>query len=374
MTVVYALAGAVLVLAVLAEAFEALVQPRRVTRRLRFSKVYFQATWYAWRAGADLVRPGPRRQSLLSIFGPLSLLGLFTIWAISLIVGFGLLHHAVAPRPGGLADSVYFSGVTFTTLGYGDLSPAGWGSRVLSVAEAATGFGFFAVVITYLPVLFQAFSRREAFIALLDARAGSPPAAARMLLRLPPGPGDAGHVNRFLEEAEHWGAELLEAQLSFPVLGYYRSQHDNESWLAALTCALDLSALLLTVADGADRRQARLTFAMARHAVVDLSLVLGRPPGETADRLPEARLRDLLAALKAAGVAVRDDPAALARLAELRGLYEPFAAGLAGYFRLALPPIWPEGERPDNWQTSAWMRRAGPLTALGADPKDEHFA
>jgi hypothetical protein len=375
MTIAYALAGAVLVLAVLAEAFEALVQPRRVTRRLRFSRFYYRAGWRAWRAAADLVRAGPRRETLLSVFGPLSLLGLFATWAAGLVAGFGLLHHAAAPRPGGLADSLYFSGVTFTTLGYGDLSPVGPASRLLAVAEAATGFGFFAIVIAYLPVLSQAFSRREAFIALLDARAGSPPAAARMLLRLPPGPGDGGHLTRFLEEAERWAAEVLEAQLSFPVLGYYRSQHDNQSWLAAMTCALDASALLLTVADGADRRQARLTFAMCRHAVVDLSLVLGRPPREmAADRLPEARLRDLLAALRAAGVAVRDDPAALARLTELRGLYEPFAAALAGYFRLTLPVIWPEAERPDNWQTSAWMRRADPITALGADPKDDHFA
>jgi hypothetical protein len=374
MSIAYAPVGAALVLAILFEAFEALVSPRRVSRRVRFSRYYYRTGWRAWRTIADLLPPGPRRETLLSVFGPLSLLGLFALWGAGLIVGFGLLHHAAAPRDGGLADSLYLSGVTFTTLGYGDVVPAGWASRVLSVAEAATGFGFFAVVISYLPVLSQAFSRREAFIALLDARAGSPPAAARMLLRLPPGPGDGGHLNRFLEEAERWAAEVLEGQLSFPVLGYYRSQHDNESWLAAMTCALDLSALLLTVADGADRHQARLTFAMGRHALVDLSLVLHRPPRQTEDRLPEARLRELLVALRAAGVAVRDDPAAVARLAELRGLYEPFAAGLAGYFRLTVPAVWPEGERPDNWQTSAWMRRADPLTALGADPKDEHFA
>jgi hypothetical protein len=164
MTIAYALAGAVLVLAILAEAFEALVLPRRVTRRLRFGRLYYRAGWRAWRTVADLLRPGPHREAVLSVFGPLSLLGLFALWAAGLVLGFGLLHHAVVPREGGVADSLYFSGVTFTTLGYGDLSPVGPVSRLLSVAEAATGFGFFAIVIAYLPVLNQAFSRREAFI------------------------------------------------------------------------------------------------------------------------------------------------------------------------------------------------------------------
>jgi hypothetical protein len=223
-------------------------------------------------------------------------------------------------------------------------------------------------------VLNQAFSRREALIGLLDARAGSPPSAGRMLLRLPPGVGDGAILNRFLADSEVWAAEVLESHLSFPVLGYYRSQHDNQSWLAATTCALDTSALILTVADGADRRQARLTFAMCRHALVDLSLVLWRAPTTgSRERLPPQRLTDLLGELRKLGVKVRDDAEAVARLAELRGLYEPFACSLARHFRLTVPDIWPEADRPDNWQTSAWMRRAGPLTALGVDPKDEHF-
>jgi hypothetical protein len=374
MTAVYAIAGLVLVLGILAEAFEALVLPRRVTRRLRFSRVYYRFGWRAWAATADLLKPGPARETALSYFGPLSLLVLFALWALGLIVGFGLLHHAAAPRAGGVFDSIYFSGTTFTTLGYGDLSPVGPVSRVLSVLEAAMGFGFFAVVISYLPVLFQAFSRREAMIGLLDARAGSPPSAGRLLLRLPPGVGDGAILNRFLADMETWAAEVLEAQLSFPVLGYYRSQHDNESWLAAMTCALDTSALVLSVAEGADRRQARLTFAMCRHVVVDLSLVLWRKPdmGPT-NRLPDARLAELLTELRKAGVAVRDDPVAVASLQGLRALYEPFVVALGEFFRLTVPPVWPETDRPDNWQTSAWMRRADPLTALGADPKDEHF-
>jgi hypothetical protein len=362
-------AGLLVILVVLAEAFEALVLPRRVTRPFRLTRLFYRSGWRAWTAAADRFPPSRRRQTFLSVFGPLSMLALFAVWAAGLVLGFGLLHHGLDPRDGGFGESLYLSGTTFTTLGYGDVSPRTPATRALAVAEAATGFGFFAIVIGYLPVLYQSFSRREAFIGLLDARAGSPPAAGRLLLRTPPGKC----LDDFLAEAERWAAEVLEGHLSFPVLGYYRSQHDNQSWLAALTCTLDTSALLLTVVDGVDRTQARLTFAMARHAVVDLGLVLRRrpePPAE--DRLPAARLADLRAALAAAGVAVRDDDAAR-RLAELRGLYEPFVAGLAGYFRVPVPGVWPADERPDNWQTSAWMRQADPLTALGADPRDEHF-
>jgi Ion channel len=371
MSVLCGLVGFALVLWVLVETFEAMVLPRRVTRPYRFTRLYYRVAWRLWLALATLIPPGRRRTSMLSGFGPLSLLALFALWAAALVAGFGLMHAAVAPPDRALADSLYLSGTTFTTLGYGDVNPAGAAGRVLSVAEAVVGFGFLAVVVSYLPVLYQAFSRREAAISLLDARAGSPPSAGQLLLRLPPSAD--GALDRYLEGAERWSAELLESHLSFPILGYYRSQHDNQSWLAALVCALDTCALLLTVVDSVDRQQVRLTFAMARHALVDLALVLRRPPAKGADRLPPDQLARLGAALRQSGARVRDDDPAVAKLAELRGLYEPFAAALAAHLRLEVPPVWREGGAPDNWQTSAWMRQAGGLTALGADPRDDHF-
>ena len=235
--IAFAAAGLLLVLFILVEAFEALVLPRRVTRPYRFTRLYYRAGWRAWKSASRLFRAPRREQTFLSIFGPLSLLVLFALWAAGLILGFGLLNHAITPREAGLVESVYLSGTTFTTLGYGDVNPNATAGRALAVVEGATGFGFFAVVIAYLPVLYQAFSHREGFIALFDARAGSPPAAARMLLRTRPDESGGGCLTNFLAEAERWAAEVLEGHLSFPTLGYYRSQHDNQSWLAALTCA-----------------------------------------------------------------------------------------------------------------------------------------
>src|SRR5262249_36879534 len=182
-------------------------------------------------------------------------------------------------RPGPLMD-LYFSGTTFFTLGLGDATPQGWRARFLTVVEGGMGFGFLALMIGYFPVIYQAFSRRETDITLLDARAGSPPCAAE-LLRRHRGPDGEASLETLLHEWEHWAAEWLETHLSYPLLAYFRSQHTNESWLLALTTLLDASALLIvTDAKGACGRQARLTFAMARHAVVDLSQVFGTTPGD----------------------------------------------------------------------------------------------
>jgi hypothetical protein len=230
------------------------------------------------------------------------------------------------------------------------------------------GFGFMAVIIGYLPVLYQAFSQRETLISLLDARAGSPPSAAQLLLR-PARAGNCPALGSYLAEWERWSAELLESSLSFPVLGYYRSQHDNQSWLAALTTVLDACAILIAGARDPDHLQAQLTFAMARHAAVDLGLVLQVVPFvPESDRLPRDHFLRLWAQLREAGFDLREGEAVEANLTELRGMYEPFVAGLARHFLLALPAVAPEEVAADNWQRSAWMRRApgiGNLTVSG---------
>jgi hypothetical protein len=269
---------------------------------------------------------------------------------------------------------LYLSGVTLSTLGYGDVVATTTLGRLLTVVEGALGFGFLACVIGYLPVFYQAFSRREVTISLLDARAGSPPSAAQLLLRLARA-RNLPAVTPFLAEWERWAAELLESHLSYPVLSYYRSQHDNQSWLAALTAVLDTCALLLAGVKDVDPYQAQLTFAMARHAAVDLALVFRTPPREPApNRLPPDRLGDLRVSLRAAGLVLREGTDADAKLAELRAMYEPFVSALAGYFLLSLPPVVPEGAVVDNWQTSAWMRRVPGLSILVVqEPTDDHF-
>jgi hypothetical protein len=381
-----ALLGVALVLVVLADSFESILQPRRVTRRYRYARLYYVAAWAAWRTAARRMRPGRRQAALLSAFGPLSLLGIFATWLLALIVGFALVNWSLgtavhAPEgPPTFETYLYLSGTTFFTLGYGDITPTTTPGRLLAVGESGLGFGFLAAVLSYLPALFQAYSRREVSIATLDARAGSPPTAGQLLLRL----ARAGNlapavVDPFLTGWERWAAEVLEGHLSFPVLSYYRSQHDNQSWLAALTVVLDACALLITQVRGGNTFQAQVTFAIARHAAVDLTLVLRIPATgpPRPERLPAERLEPLREALRAAGVDVRDEAqTAEAEFRKLRGMYEPFVAALAAQLLLSLPPVALADEPPpDNWQRSAWMRPAPGIGQLPAAAGDEdHFA
>jgi hypothetical protein len=377
MWVIGLLAGLALIVLVLADGFETMVLPRRVTRRLRLARLFYRSTWNGWCAVALALPRGKWREAFLSRFGPLSLLGLFATWVLGLILGFTLLHWSLGTplqAPEGaptFGTYLYFIGGTFFTLGYGEVLPTTPAGRALAVAESGLGLGFLAVIIGYLPALYQAFSRRETPISLLDARAGSPPSASQALLRMARS-GGLGEVNALLAEWERWAAELLESHLSFPVLSYYRSQHDNQSWLAAAAAVLDTCALLLAGLRGPNTYQAQLTFAMTRHAVVDLALVFRTPPRPPRpDRLGADRLRRLRDLLRGAGMYLADGGAADARLAELRGMYEPFLAGLADYFLFALPPVMPE-ETADNWQRSAWMPRAPGIGSLPTASED-HF-
>ena len=371
------LSGAVLLAIVLWDAFETIILPRRVSGRIRITKVFYRSTWIPWRATARFLS-GRRRDAFLSFFGPLSLLLLLALWAVGIVVSFGLLQWAagsalnVTGGVPGLGTDLYMSGTTFVTLGLGDVAPSSPVAKALTAVEAGMGFAFLAVVIGYFPVIYQAFSRREVAISLLDARAGSPPSASELLWRHRGDPGTAA-LTDLLRDWERWAADVLESHLSYPPLAYFRSQHYNESWLAALTTILDTSAVVMIGLDGWCARQAELTFAMARHAVVDLAQVFSTPPVRAEERLSSVQLKRLRERLAAGGLSLRDRPDFEERLAELRRMYEPYVAALAHYLAVPLPPWVREVERPDNWQTSAWDRVVR-LPARGATPGEEdHF-
>ncbi len=349
-------AGALLLIVVLWDAFETIVLPRRVTRRLRLTRLFYRSTWLPFRALGHLRKPGASRENFLSVYGPLSLLLLLALWAAGLVVGFALLHWGFGTRlqlpPGvsGFAASLYFSGTTLFTLGLGDVAPTTGIGRFLTVLEGGTGLGFLALVVGYLPVLSQAFSRRELNISLLDARAGSPPTAAE-LLRRHAYPDSGEGLAQLLVEWERWSADLLETHISFPVLAYYRSQHENQSWVAALTTVLDVCALIIAGLEPGPRRTARLTYAMARHAVVDLSRVFyQQPKPPNSDRLPLEELGKLRQALIDAGRALPAEKSVDEKLARLRQTYEPYVNALANLLLMPLPR-WLSPERlKDNWE------------------------
>ena len=253
------------------------------------------------------------------------------------------------------------SGTTFFTLGLGDVAPHTTLARLLVVLEAGMGFAFLALIIGYVPPLNQAFSRREVSISLLDARAGSPPTAAEMLLRHRDSHGMQA-LQELLHEWELWSAEFLEIHLSYPVLAYFRSQHDNQSWLAALTTILDTTTLVISGVEGSCQRQAQRTFAIARHAVVDLAIVFYTPPLEPEhDRLSAVDLVLLRSTLAASGVKLGEGSDSDQKLAELRGMYEPYIYSLSKYFHITIPPWMHAASLPDNWQMSVWEPRSRPF-------------
>ena len=373
-----ALVAVGLMVLVFIDAFETMILPRRVRHGFRLARIFYRSAWIIWRAAARIIQPGRWRQAFLSIFGPLSLFALFFVWAWGLMISFALLHWSlkteITGADGSFLSDLYFSGTTFFTLGYGDRVPIRPLGRALSVVEAGLGLVFLAVVISYLPVLYQAFSRREITISLLDARAGSPPTAGELLRRLAEAKSLAS-AGSMLVEWERWAAELLENHISFPVLSYYRSQHENQSWVAALTTILDTSALFIAGVEGPYSYQARLTFAMARHAAVDLTLVFRTPqPRRQECRLSDADFARLWQRLREARLELREAPAAEKPLAQLRALYEPFVVALSGHFLFAVPPFLTEKPTVDNWQTSPWMPRSPDLGGLpAARSADDHF-
>ncbi|HKO06026.1 MAG TPA: potassium channel family protein [Candidatus Acidoferrales bacterium] len=376
--------GFAFVLAVLWDAFETVILPRRVTRKLRIARLFYIFTWGIWSGIARRMSAGKFREVYLSVYGPLSILMLMTTWALGMVFGFSLVHAGVGGavmstgEPMSFLLDLYLSGSTFFTLGLGDVIPRSAAGRTVAVVEAGLGFGFLALVIGYLPILYQAFSRREITISLLDARAGSPPSASELLRRYGR-EENRGAVHELLREWERWSAEVLESHLSYPLLVYFRSQHDNQSWLGALTVIMDTCALSMVAMEKQKTLQARLTFAMARHAVTDIAQALrARPEPIQPDRLPPSEFERLRAALAPTGIrfcaAEGAAPEAQNRLREFRLMYEPYVNGLAQRLLLPLPPWIPAGEPHYNWRTTAWQRslEGEAATAMVDDPRDDH--
>jgi hypothetical protein len=357
-------AGVTCLLAMLFDAFKTIILPRRATGRFRITRMFYILTWNPWVFLTQRMHDPRKREALFSYYGPLSLILLLMVWAAGMVLGFGLILYALGSpvhdslaRAGDFRSDLYYSGTTIFTLGLGDLTPTTPIARILTILGAGTGLGFLAVVMGYFPVLYGAFSRREVSISLLDARAGSPPTAAE-LLRRHAYPGAEQALALLLVEWERWSAELLESHISYPLLCYFRSQHTNQSWISALTSILDTSAMLIAGVKGYEARQAQLTFAMARHAMVDLAQIFSlKPLQQIPDRLPQQKYDELYGLLCESGVSVCRDGHSYERLSDLRVLYEGYAAALGAYLRMPLPPWIPAGPHKDNWQTVAKVRQ-----------------
>jgi hypothetical protein len=342
--------------------------PRRVKRDPRVARGLLRALWIPWRA-ASRSMSGGLADAVLGIFGPLGLLMILAALSIGVILGFAGLHWAASSHLGGghvaaFGDDLYFSAGAFFSASASGLPQAGLG-KAMQVVEAATGFGFLAIAIGYLPALFQAFSRRETAVSRLDPRAGSPPSAGALLARSALR-GGWSELDEYLREWETWTAELMETHLSYPILGYFRSQHVNQNWLAALTTVVDSSAYALAYGPDEEIEAAELTFRIGRHALADLAYAFTprrsqRRPVRNTTRLTAAGLAELQQRLEGSGLESNaSDEEAGARLEKLRASYEPYAVAISDWMALDLPDWIPE-EVHENWRVSVKRRHGDRL-------------
>src|SRR5205807_3706787 len=168
-------------------------------------------------------------------------------------------------------SSLYFAGTSLLTLGFGDFVATGGPTRFVALVACATALAIFAVAITFLFSLFAAFQRREVAVVTLEAAASAPPsgvtlletyALAHLIEDLP----------RIFERWQLWAAEVLDSHLAYPVLGYFRSSHDNDSWISSLGAVMDAATLVLTTIEGGPKGWAKLFRAVGGHCLEDLVL------------------------------------------------------------------------------------------------------
>jgi len=370
-------AGLLIWCGVLWDGFATIVLPRTVAPMIRTSGRFYRLTWLLWAAVGRRIRRPDLRLSFLAVYGPLSVMRLLIVWAVLIIGAFTLIYHGLGPRFLSAAGSVgfgtllYTSGSTFLTLGLGDVSCSDPIGRLFILLEAGTGYIFLALIITYMPVLDQAYGAREVLNMLIHSRAGRPPSAIKLLHRYS-GTDRSEILLGNLRQAERWMAETLQSHMAHPVLTFYRAHHWGESWLVAVTTLLDSSALLIAGGDGLLAAQARVTYRMGLRLLKDLTdaLSISVDP-QCRIRLTEPDLPALRAALKGSGLTLTLGPAAAIQLLRLVRRYDVYLAALSAWLVIPLPswiqrreprrekdaPEWPRArtDLPD----SSTMPRAG---------------
>ena len=330
-------AGALLVALMLSEFFVTFMLPRRVRRDPRIARGLNRLLWRPWRWVARRLAPAGA-DTLLGLFGPLALVSQLVVWALGLLIGYGLIEWAVAGGP----FSTRFLARSGLFLSAEGLSGSN-ALRAVDLLEAATGVGVLFIVIGYMPSVYSAFSRRETAVSQLATRAGSPPAAATLIHRAA-GREHWSELQRDLRSWEEWAAELMETHLTYPLLAFYRSQHVNQNWLAALTAMVDVSAFIkAALHDSVDA--ADITFRIGRHALADLALQFRLEPVPV-DRLSDADFEELFAIVDRSTAENVDSATAQQRLDELREEYEPNAQALADFLALELPPWFHQETQP----------------------------
>jgi hypothetical protein len=337
--------GIVILVWALLDVFRTLVMPRAARGRVRLSRILFRTMWRPWRWIGVRRKTVQARERILAAAAPFFFFALLVGWVSLALVGYALILwspgfvHGMGRDGGSFGNAMYSSGTALFTLGFGGGVATGW-TRAIVVTEGATGLGLFAVVIAYLPVLYQAFNRREVGVLMLDARAGSPPSGPELLHRM----GSAGVTSSLPElfaEWERWVADVLESHMSYPLLALFRSPHDYTSWVTSLGSVLDAATLIITSVDDEPDERAKLLYGTGVHAVEDLFYYFRLTEREAVIQRDE--FEDVLQDMKDEGFSVRPVDDAFARFTEKRAKYASRLDAIV--VMLAAPPGQWVGDR-----------------------------
>ena len=340
--------GALIVLTIGQDVFLTVVVPRRAPsfgRYFRLSRYLIFRFWPVWRGLGLRMSSAEKRETFLGVFGSVALVELLGGWVIFLILGYGLIFHAlrdqVQPVPESLSQAMYFGGTSLLTLGFGDFVAVGDPARVIALVAAANGLSLFAATITLLFTLYGSFQRREVSVVVLEAGASAPPSGVTLLETYALA-GILDELPRVFREWQSWSAEVLDSHLAYPILAYFRSSHDNDSWISSLGAVMDAATLVLTTIEDGPKGWAKLFRAVGGHCLEDLVQNLRLPDepevGVERDEFDEACRR-----LERAGFQLQDLDLAWARFSRMRMEYAGRVNALARFF--ATPPAQWIGDR-----------------------------
>jgi hypothetical protein len=338
------LAGLVVVALITSDVFQSVIVPRP-SPFLRASALIIR---FAWRACGNIglrFADNERREGFFGTFAPAALTWLLIFWVATLVIGFGLiffgLRSQLHPMPASYWGAAYYAGTSLLTLGYGDITASSGIVRAISLAAAAIGLGTFAVVTAFLFALFAAFQRREAFIVTMRERMGAPPSGVSYLWRLV----ELDMLDDLPETfrlAEGWMADVMETHLAYPVLAYFRSTHDGQSWVATVGALLDAATLVITTVDVEHHGRAKMLSRLGRHLVNDFAhyyrFEIVHSPG-----LDRAEFVTVYEKLRRHGMKMHDLEPAWTAFAELRATYAGPLNAMAQFWRT--PPAQWIGDR-----------------------------
>jgi hypothetical protein len=340
--VLLVIAGVLLVIISFNDVFQAVIVPRSVGHRFRPSFYQSRILWRIWPRLARVVYPRSAnlREDFLAAYAPFNLLINLVTWSFLLLLGYGAIFYAlrdqIHPPITTFGEAVYFAGTSFLTIGFGDFVGSTGLARMISLAAGASGFGLVSATTAYLFAIFGAFQARERFVVMLGTRSGFPPSGTG-LLAIAARTGIIGDLPIMMRDAEMWCASLMETHLAYPILAYFRSSHDEESWVGTLAVLLDAATLLITTVD-IDVGEAPILYSIARHATRDLAVYFHVDKEEAGPHITRERFDFACGRLVEAGYKLKDREEAWKHFVELRSHYAENLNGLATFLDIPSLP------------------------------------